>query len=144
MKTILYQPLFINPQAYFVFPSLYHIEKGDSFIEPANITGQLIINTLTDDPTLTPTILTVKDNNQIDFSIFAGKHIRISQYTKFTIEYTNTTGEGTIHLMIGNTSYDVISGQQQTYNISDMVKLDFLNMEEVTNFSGIIKFTNIK
>lgn len=28
MKTILYQPLFINPQAYFVFPQLYHIE-GD-------------------------------------------------------------------------------------------------------------------
>lgn len=77
MKTILYQPIFINPQAYFVFPSLYHIEKGDSFIEPANITGQLIINTLTDDPI----ILTVKDNNQVDFSIFAGKHIRISQYT---------------------------------------------------------------
>lgn len=84
MKTILYQPIFINPQAYFVFPSLYHIEKGDSFIEPANITGQLIINTLTDDPTLTPTILTIKDNNQVDFSIFAGKHIRISQYTKYT------------------------------------------------------------
>lgn len=81
MKTILYQPLFINPQAYFVFPQLYHIEKGDSYIEPANITGQLIINTLTDDPTLTPTILTIKDNNQVDFSIFAGKHIRISQYT---------------------------------------------------------------
>lgn len=77
MKTILYQPIFINPQAYFVFPSLYHIEKGDSFIEHANITGQLIINTLTDDPI----ILTVKDNNQVDFSIFAGKHIRISQYT---------------------------------------------------------------
>lgn len=37
MKTILYQPLFINPQAYFVFPQLYHIEKGDSYIEPANI-----------------------------------------------------------------------------------------------------------
>lgn len=77
MKTCLYQPIFINPQAYFVFPSLYHIEKGDSFIEPANITGQLIINTLTDDPI----ILTVKDNNQVDFSIFAGKHVRISQYT---------------------------------------------------------------
>lgn len=81
MKTCLYQPIFINPQAYFVLPSLYNIEKGDSFIEPANITGQLIINTLTDDPTLTPIILTVKDNNQVDFSIFAGKHIRISQYT---------------------------------------------------------------
>ena len=46
MKTILYQPIFINPQAYFVFPQLYHIEKGDSYIEPANITGQLIINDL--------------------------------------------------------------------------------------------------
>lgn len=46
MKTILYQPLFINPQAYFVFPQLYHIEKGDSYIEPANITGQLIINNI--------------------------------------------------------------------------------------------------
>ncbi len=30
MRTILYQPVYINPQAYFVFPSLYHIEKGDS------------------------------------------------------------------------------------------------------------------
>lgn len=46
MKTILYQPIFINPQAYFVFPQLYHIEKGDSYIEPANITGQLIIQNL--------------------------------------------------------------------------------------------------
>lgn len=45
MKTILYQPIFINLS-------------------------------------LTPTILTIKDNNQVDFSIFAGKHIRISQYTK--------------------------------------------------------------
>lgn len=60
MKTILYQPLFINPQAYFVFPQLYHIEKGDSYIEPANA-----------------------------------------------------------------------------------VKLDFLNMEEVANFAGTIKFTNV-
>lgn len=25
MKTCLYQPIFINPQAYFVFPQLYHI-----------------------------------------------------------------------------------------------------------------------
>ena len=67
MKTILYQPLFINPQAYFVFPQLYHIEKGDSYIEPANITGQLII--------------VVQDTNQVDFGLFKGKHIRISQYT---------------------------------------------------------------
>lgn len=57
MKTILYQPLFINPQAYFVFPQLYHIEKGDSYIEPANITGQLIINDLTKSLTSTPILM---------------------------------------------------------------------------------------
>lgn len=81
MKTILYQPLFINPQAYFVFPQLYHIEKGDSYIEPANITGQLIINDLTKVLTSTPTLNVVQDTNQVDFDLFKGKHIRISQYT---------------------------------------------------------------
>lgn len=81
MKTILYQPLFINPQAYFVFPQLYHIEKGDSYIEPANITGQLIINNLSEGLTLTPTVNVIQDSNQVDFSSFKGKHIRISQYT---------------------------------------------------------------
>lgn len=81
MKTILYQPLFINPQAYFVFPQLYHIEKGDSYIEPANITGQLIINDLTQSLTSTSTLNIVQDTNQVDFSLFKGKHIRISQYT---------------------------------------------------------------
>lgn len=64
MKTILYQPLFINPQAYFVFPQLYHIEKGDSYIEPANITGQLIINDLTKVLTSTPTLNVVQDTKQ--------------------------------------------------------------------------------
>lgn len=73
MKTILYQPLFINPQAYLVFPQLCHIEKGDSYIEPANITGQLIIDVLTKN--------VVQDTNQVDFGLFKGKHIRISQYT---------------------------------------------------------------
>lgn len=81
MKTILYQPLFINPQAYFVFPQLYHIEKGDSYIEPANITGQLIINDLTQSLTSTSTLNIVQDTNQVDFGLFKGKHIRISQYT---------------------------------------------------------------
>lgn len=70
MKTILYQPLFINPQAYFVFPQLYHIEKGDSYIEPANITGQLIINDLTKVLTSTPTLNVVKDI-EIDVELIA-------------------------------------------------------------------------
>lgn len=90
MKTILYQPLFINPQAYFVFPQLYHIEKGDSYIEPANITGQLIINDLTQSLTSTPTLNIVQDTNQVDFSLFKGKHIRISQYTNINIDKDNS------------------------------------------------------
>lgn len=371
MKTILYQPLFTNPQAYFVFPQLYHIEKGDSYIEPANITGQLIINNLSEGLTLTPTVNVIQDSNQVDFSLFKGKHIRISQYTnigavvlgewyipgtpepeqpdwfkesivawyspyckqgltnydvieaytedfttwvynqnagvanitsntitisesftsqnivedtnspysdlsiyvtgitedvylfvkdmsgrveeirknglytfknnsrffgfsvnkpaacnivikqlptsilkdfsgnkhdaylygfkgklnsgvgiyaqdfknwspltsistfgfratdnqiefagstdggtmsyilddtdvtKFTIEYTNTAGEGNVYLMIGDKQYDVISGQLQTYSVSGSVKLEFLNMEEINNFAGTIKFTNV-
>lgn len=67
MKTILYQPLFINPQAYFVFPQLYHIER----------------------------------------CVLSSKNLI------------------------------------QTYNVSGAVKLDFLNMEEVANFAGTIKFTNV-
>lgn len=69
MKTILYQPLFINPQAYFVFPQLYHIEKGDSYIEPANITGQLIINDLT--KSLTSTVYQTK-NKYNEQTIYPG------------------------------------------------------------------------
>lgn len=62
--------------------------------------------------------------------------------TKFTIEYTNTTGEGNVYLIIGDRQYDVISGQLQTYSVSGSVKLEFLNMEEMNNFAGTIKFTN--
>lgn len=98
MKTILYQPLFINPQAYFVFPQLYHIEKGDSYIEPANITGQLIINNLSEGLTLTPTtyglpILTdytvIADRTwfaeKVDNGVFMSK--ALEQNGAFILEY---------------------------------------------------------
>lgn len=107
MKTILYQPLFINPQAYFVFPQLYHIEKGDSYIEPANITGQLIINDLTKVLTSTPTLNVVQDTNQVDFGLFKGKHIRISQYTNdtFLVSIENAN-ENDVKAMIIDMYYD--------------------------------------
>ena len=86
---------------------MYHIEKGDyvnryqhyennpisafiykslgilciSSIETCNITGQLIINDLTKSLTSTPILNVVQDTNQVDFGLFKGKHIRISQYT---------------------------------------------------------------
>lgn len=76
MKTILYNPIFINPQAYYVFPQLYYIEKGDSFIEPAVYSGYLLIEDLTSN-----TSSQVTDTREVDFTQFAGKRIRISQYT---------------------------------------------------------------
>lgn len=79
MKTILYQPLFINPQAYFVFPQLYHIEKGDSYIEPANITGQLIINNLSEGLTLTPTVNVIQDSKRRMQRTLQSGHIEITE-----------------------------------------------------------------
>lgn len=76
MKTILYNPIFINPQAYYVFPQLYNIEKGDSFIEPAVYSGYLLIEDL-----ISNTSSQVTDTREVDFTQFAGKRIRISQYT---------------------------------------------------------------
>lgn len=93
MKIILYQPLFINPQAYFVFPQLYHIEKGDSYIEPANITGQLIINDLTKVLTSTPTLNVVQDTNyckqgMTNFDVIESY---ADDFTKWRIENTGVT-----------------------------------------------------
>lgn len=86
MKTILYQPLFINPQAYFVFPQLYHIEKGDSYIEPANITGQLIINDLTKVLTSTPTLF-IGTIRKDDSRSFIGCHGDIILFNRSLTEY---------------------------------------------------------
>lgn len=87
-------------------------------------------------------------DNQIEFagSTDGGTMTYIlddTDVTKFTIQYTNTAGKGNVYLIIGDRQYDVISGQPQTYSVSGAVKLDFLNMEEVTNFAGTIKFTNV-
>ena len=76
MKTILYNPIFINPQAYYVFPQLYDIERGDSFIESAVYSGYLIIEDL-----ISNTSSQVINTKEVDFTEFAGKRIRISQYT---------------------------------------------------------------
>lgn len=96
MKTILYQPLFTNPQAYFVFPQLYHIEKGDSYIEPANITGQLIIQSLSCNtkPTEDNSILLV-DSTPIllidgEPLLLASQNTKQVQYDYTSYKYTNS------------------------------------------------------
>lgn len=59
-----------------VFPQLYDIEKGDQFIEPAVYSGYLLIEDL-----ISNTSSQVTDTREVDFTQFAGKRIRISQYT---------------------------------------------------------------
>ena len=85
-------------------------------------------------------------DNQIDFAGTTDgstmKYILDDKITKFTIDYKNSAGTGTIHLVIKDKQYDVVSGQIQTYSVDGDVTLEFLNMEDVTNFAGTIKFSN--
>lgn len=77
MKTCLYKPVFVNPQAYFVFPQLYDMQpKTDNFVEQAIFTGRLIITDLTNNQ-----YTSYQNVNTIDFSQYADKHIKIEQYT---------------------------------------------------------------
>lgn len=77
MKTCLYKPVFVNPQAYFVFPQLYDMQpKTDNFIEQAIFTGRLIITDLTNNQ-----YTSYQNVNTIDFSQYADKRIKIEQYT---------------------------------------------------------------
>lgn len=142
MKTILYQPLFINPQAYFVFPQLYHIEKGDSYIEPANITGQLIINDLTKVLTSTPTLNVVQDTNQVDFGLFKGKHIRISQYTNIIVITESKTDILNIIENINTSTNDIVI---KVTGVSEELKLfvqDINSVRQYISKDGVYKFTN--
>jgi hypothetical protein len=86
-------------------------------------------------------------DNQIDFAGTTDggtmKYILDDKITKFTINYKNSAGTGTIHLVIKDKQYDVVSGQIQTYSVDGDVTLEFLNMEDVTNFAGTIKFSNV-
>lgn len=78
MKTSLYNPVFINPQAYYVFPQLYDIQpKTDDFIEKAVFAGQLKVHNLNDN-----SVKWYERTTSIDLNEFAGSNILISQYTK--------------------------------------------------------------
>lgn len=78
MKTVLYRPVFINPQAYYVFPQLATLEpKTTDFIEPAIFTGKLVIQF---DDSL-EYVAQFENTKEIDLKDFAGDHIRISQIT---------------------------------------------------------------
>lgn len=74
MKTCLYRPITLNIIAYQIFPQLYDIQPSlDSYIEQAHFNGILLIDNLTDN-----TKTTYQYVSMIDFTSYAGKHIRIS------------------------------------------------------------------
>ena len=151
MKTILYQPLFINPQAYFVFPQLYHIEKGDSYIEPANITGQLIIQSLSCNtkPTEDNSILLV-DSTPI--LLIDGESLLLaSQNTKPTEDNSILLVDSTPILLIDGESlllasqntkqvqYDYTSSYKYTNSIDfDRFKGCHIRISQYTNIGAVV------
>lgn len=82
MKTILYNPIFINPQAYYVFPRLtrYLQPDNESTSEPANYIGTIEVKVIAyGDTTLKRTY---SNTDYIDLSEFKNTWIRISLFTK--------------------------------------------------------------
>lgn len=82
MKTLLYNPIFINPQAYYVFPRLtrYLQPDNESTSEPANYIGTIEVKVIAyGDTTLKRTYT---NTDSIDLSEFKNTWIRISLFTK--------------------------------------------------------------
>lgn len=82
MKTILYNPIFINPQAYYVFPRLtrYLQPDNESTAEPANYIDTIEVKVIAyGDTTLKRTYT---NTDSIDLSEFKNTWIRISLFTK--------------------------------------------------------------
>ena len=82
MKTILYNPIFINPQAYYVFPRLTrHLQPdNESTSEPANYIGTIEVKVIAYGDTALKRTYTNTDS--IDLSEFKNTWIRISLFTK--------------------------------------------------------------
>lgn len=117
MKTCLYNPVFINPQAYFVFPQLYAMQpKTDDLIEYAKYTGQLIVTDVTNNDTYT----VYSRSNSIDLSDFAEKRIRISQYTNTGAvllgEWNMPVGSGSVIHPTPDCYYDFSLGSNDDVN----------------------------
>ena len=71
MKTILYNPIFINPQAYYVFPNLNGqlVEQKDVTIEPAKYSGTIEVKIIANGDI--HKIKQFKNTDNIDFTEFS-------------------------------------------------------------------------
>lgn len=81
MKTLLYKPLFINPQAYYVFPNINgRLEpKTGSGKEPAMFIGNIEVKTIAHGDIGKKQYF--YNTNEIDLSAFSNSLVKISLYT---------------------------------------------------------------
>lgn len=103
MKTILYNPIFINPQAYYVFPNLNGqlVEQKDTAIEPAKYSGIIEVKVIANGDI--HKIKQFKNTDNIDFTEFSESWVRINQYT---LEGNIVLGEWKIGNIEGKPSLD--------------------------------------
>lgn len=123
MKTILYNPMFINPQAYYVFPRLTRwLRPDDSYKEPANYIGQIEV-----------TIIAYGEigyteyfehTNYIDFTNFSNSYVRISLFTRLG---SCVLGEWKIGTMEGDRPYiepEVLASLKAVVIVGDKTNQD--------------------
>ena len=123
MKTILYNPIFINPQAYYVFPRLTRWLRPDNgYKEPANYIGQIEV-----------TIIAYGEigyteyfehTNYIDFTNFSNSYVRISLFTRLG---SCVLGEWKIGAMEGDRPYiepEVLASLKAVVIVGDKTNQD--------------------
>lgn len=103
METLLYKPLFINPQAYYVFPNINgRLEpKTDSGKEPAIFVGNIEVKTIAHGDIGKKQYF--YNTNEIDLSAFSNSLVRISLYTS----------RGNV--VLGEWDLDIIEGESENY-----------------------------
>lgn len=103
MKTLLYKPLFINPQAYYVFPNINgRLEpKTGSGKEPAMFIGNIEVKTIAYGDIGKKQYF--YNTNEIDLSAFSNSLVKISLYTN----------RGNI--VLGEWDLDIIEGESENY-----------------------------
>ena len=103
METILYKPLFINPQAYYVFPNINgRLEpKTGSGKEPAMFIGNIEVKTIAHGDIGRKQYF--YNTNEIDLSAFSNSLVRISLYTN----------RGNV--VLGEWDLDIIEGESENY-----------------------------
>lgn len=103
METILYKPLFINPQAYYVFPNISgRLEpKTGSGKEPAIFVGNIEVKTIAHGDIGKKQYF--YNTNEIDLSAFSNSLVRISLYTS----------RGNV--VLGEWNLDVVEGESEDY-----------------------------